>query len=146
MEQIKIETHINVRVETIWNAYNSAEDIMQWNHASDDWHCTSSINDLRIGGKFKNRMEAKDGSMGFDFEGTYTALDPFKKIAYVMPDGRHVEVSFHSKKSATDITVVFAAESENPIDMQRNGWQAILENFRSYVENTYGNTQTMQSH
>ena len=141
MEKIKIETHINVRVETIWNAYNSAEDIMQWNHASDDWHCTNSINDLRIGGKFKNRMEAKDGSVGFDFEGTYTNLEPFKKIAYIMPDGRQVEISFESKKTATDITVIFDAESENPIDMQRNGWQAILENFRSYVENTYATTQ-----
>ncbi|WP_312793177.1 SRPBCC family protein [Sphingobacterium sp.] len=145
MEKIKIEAHINVRVESIWNAYNSAEDIMQWNHASDDWHCTSSINDLRIGGKFKNRMEAKDGSMGFDFEGTYTNLEPFKKIAYVMPDGRHVSIYFESKKSATDIIVIFDAESENPIGMQRDGWQAILNNFKSYVEKTYANTQTGQS-
>ncbi|WP_312190957.1 SRPBCC family protein [Sphingobacterium sp.] len=145
MEKIKIEAHINVRVESIWNAYNSAEDIMQWNHASDNWHCTSSINDLRIGGKFKNRMEAKDGSMGFDFEGTYTNLEPFKKIAYVMPDGRHVSINFESKKSATDIIVIFDAESENPIGMQRDGWQAILNNFKSYVEKTYANTQTGQS-
>ncbi len=145
MEKIKIEAHINVRVESIWNAYNSAEDIMQWNHASDDWHCTSSINDLRIGGKFKNRMEAKDGSMGFDFEGTYTNLEPFKKIAYVMPDGRHVSINFESKKSATDIIVILDAESENPIGMQRDGWQAILNNFKSYVEKTYANTQTGQS-
>jgi len=91
-------------------------------------------------------MEAKDGSMGFDFEGSYTALEPFKKIAYVMPDGRHVEINFNAKKSATDITIIFDAETENPIDMQRNGWQAILENFRSYVENTYATTQLGQSH
>ncbi|MDM1294572.1 SRPBCC domain-containing protein [Sphingobacterium sp. N143] len=146
MEQIKIQANINVRVETIWNAYTSAEDIMQWNQASDDWHCTSSINDLRVGGKFKNRMEAKDGSAGFDFEGTYTALDPFKKIAYVMSDGRHVEIHFDTKKNTTDVNVVFDAESENPIDLQRNGWQAILDNFKSYVERTYGNPAYGQTH
>lgn len=138
MEQIKIQAHIDVRVEIIWNAYTSAEDIMQWNQASDDWHCTDAINDLRIGGTFKNRMEAKDGTMGFDFTGTYTALEPFKKIAYVMPDSRQVSITFHEKKSGTDVVVIFDAESENPIEMQRQGWQAILDNFKAYVENTYG--------
>ncbi len=138
MEQIKIQAHIDVRVEIIWNAYTSAEDIMQWNQASDDWHCTGAINDLRIGGKFKNRMEAKDGSMGFDFIGTYTALEPFKKIAYTMPDGRKVTINFNSKKSTTEITVIFDAEFENPVEMQRQGWQAILDNFKAYLEKTYG--------
>ncbi|MCW8312877.1 SRPBCC domain-containing protein [Sphingobacterium thalpophilum] len=138
MEKINIQTSINVRVETIWNAYTSAEDIMQWNHAAEDWHCTSSTNDLRIGGKFKNHMEAKDGSAGFDFVGTYTALDPFKRIAYDMADGRHVEIHFDSKKSSTDVSIIFDAESENPIEMQREGWRAILNNFKSYVEKTYG--------
>ncbi|WP_104384190.1 SRPBCC domain-containing protein [Sphingobacterium sp. HMA12] len=146
MEQIKIQTHIAVRVETIWNAYTSAEDIMEWNRASEDWRCTDAINDLRVGGKFKNRMEAKDGSVGFDFTGTYTALEPFKKIAYAMPDGRQVTINFTSKKSTTDIEVIFDAESENPIEMQRHGWQAILDNFKAYVEKTYGNTTYGQTH
>jgi len=145
MEQIKIQTHIGVRVETIWNAYTSAEDIMQWNRASEDWHCIEAINDLRIGGKFKNRMEAKDASAGFDFTGTYTELDPFKKIAYVMPDGRHVTINFNPKKAATDVEVIFDAESENPIDLQRQGWQAILDNFKFYVEKTYGSASQAQT-
>ena len=146
MEQITIQTHIDVRVEIIWNAYTSAEDIMEWNRASEDWHCTDAINDLRIGGKFKNRMEAKDGSVGFDFTGIYTALEPFKKIAYVMPDSRQVTINFNSKKSSTDIEVIFDAEAENPIETQRQGWQAILDNFKAYVETTYGNACYGQTH
>ena len=145
MEQIKIQTHIGVRVETIWNAYTSAEDIMQWNRASEDWHCIEAINDLRVGGKFKNRMEAKDASAGFDFTGTYTELEPFKKIAYVMPDGRHVRINFNPKKAATDVEVIFDAESENPIDLQRQGRQAILDNFKFYVEKTYGSASQAQT-
>ncbi len=141
MEQpITINATIHNRVETVWNAYNSAEDIMQWNQASDDWHCTSSVNDLRVGGKFKNRMEAKDGSFGFDFEGTYTNLEPFRKIAYTMSDGRQVEVLFKDKGNTTEMTVHFEPESENPLDMQRDGWQAILHNFKAYVERVYGNS------
>lgn len=137
MNLIEITSRIAIRVETVWNAYNSVEDIMQWNHASDDWHCTNSINDLRIGGKFINRMEAKDGSFGFDFEGVYTELIPFKKIAYTMADGRKAEVNFESHKNYTDILVRFEAELENPVDMQRDGWQAILNNFKKYVESVY---------
>ncbi|WP_164122514.1 MULTISPECIES: SRPBCC family protein [Sphingobacterium] len=137
MDFIAIETQINARVETVWNAYNSAEDIMQWNHASDDWHCTSSINDLRVGGKFKNRMAAKDGSFGFDFEGTYTELSPFKKIAYTMSDGRKVEMDFESDKQQTKLLIRFEPEAENSIEMQRGGWQAILDNFKKYVESVY---------
>lgn len=137
MEAVKIDTQIKARVETVWNAYNSAEDIMQWNHASDDWHCTSSTNDLRIGGKFNNRMEAKDGSFGFDFEGTYTDIVPFKKIAYALADGRQVQILFEAEKESTKMHITFDAESENPIDMQRQGWQAILDNFKKYVESVY---------
>lgn len=137
MKRIAIETQIKARVETVWNAYNSAEDIMKWNHASDDWHCTSSINDLRIGGKFKNRMEAKDGSFGFDFEGTYTELKPFKRIAYMMSDGRNVEMDFESDKEQTRLFIRFEPEEENPVEMQQGGWQAILDNFKKYVESVY---------
>ena len=140
MERITISTSVNQRVETIWNAYNSSEDIMQWNQASDDWHCTSSTNDLRVGGKFKNRMEAKDGSFGFVFEGTYTTIEPFKHIAYIMPDGRQVNIEFRSKGDTTKVITTFDPEDENPIDMQREGWQSILDNFKNYVERVYGNT------
>lgn len=137
MEKIIIKTTVNARVETVWNAYNSAEDIKHWNQASDDWHTISSSNDLRIGGKFKSRMEAKDGSAGFDFEGKYTELVPFKKIAYVMPDGRSVEVLFNTDHNKTNIEVSFDPELANPIQMQRDGWQAILNNFKAYVDKIY---------
>lgn len=138
MEPIHIETTIYQNVETIWNAYTSAEDIKQWNQASADWHCTSAVNDLRVGGKFSNRMEAKDGSFGFDFEGTYTDLKPFEQISYIMADGRKVDVYFKSHKGYTLVSVRFDPETENPIDMQRDGWQAILDNFKQHVEGVYG--------
>lgn len=140
MESITIKNKVNNRVETVWNAYNSEEDIKEWNRASDDWHCTSTVNDLRIGGKLRYRMEAKDGSTGFDFEGTYTALDPFERIAYTMADGRKVEIKFKSKKDTTKVTVTFDPESTNLPEAQREGWQAILDNFKSYVERVYGTT------
>lgn len=138
MKPIHIETTIRNNVATVWNAYNSAEDIKQWNQASPDWHCTSSVNDLRVGGKFSNRMEAKDGSFGFDFEGEYTAIEPFKRIAYVMPDGRNVAIHFEESDEETFIAVDFDPENQNPIDLQRDGWQAILTNFQQYVERIYG--------
>ncbi|WDF70274.1 SRPBCC family protein [Sphingobacterium oryzagri] len=138
MEPIHIETTIKNNVATVWNAYNSAEDIMQWNHASDDWHCTSSVNDLRVGGKFSNRMEAKDGSFGFDFEGEYTAIEPFKHIAYVLADGRKVAIHFKESRDVTTVSTTFDPETQNPIAMQRDGWQAILTNFKTYVERVYG--------
>ena len=138
MEPITIKNIVNNRVETVWNAYNSEEDIKKWNQASEDWHCTSTINDLRIGGKFRYRMEAKDGSAGFDFEGTYTALDPFERIAYTMNDGRTVEIRFKPKRETTKVIVTFDPESTNPPESQREGWQAILNNFKAYVERVYG--------
>ncbi|KGE13426.1 SRPBCC family protein [Sphingobacterium deserti] len=140
MEKITVKSRIANNVATIWNAYNSAEDIMQWNQASADWQCTNAKNDLRVGGKFSNRMEAKDGSFGFDFEGQYTAIEPFKRIAYAMPDGRQVDINFDEHRDGTAVEITFDAESENPIDMQRDGWQAILDNFKSYVERVYGGT------
>src|SRR5690606_6105362 len=107
---------------------------------SRDWSsdvCTSDL-DLRVGGKFKNRMEAKDGSFGFDFEGTYTTIEPFKHIAYIMPDGRQVNIEFRSKGDTTKVITTFDPEEENPIDMQREGWQSILDNYKNYVERVYG--------
>lgn len=139
MELIKISSVINNRVETVWNAYNSEEDIKEWNHASDDWHCTSTVNDLRIGGKFRYRMEAKDGSAQFDFEGTYTALDPFERIAYTLSDGRKVEIKFKSKNDTTSVFVTFEPEATNPVENQRTGWKSILDNFQTYVERVYRN-------
>lgn len=141
MEKINIRATIHNNVATIWNAYNSAEDIKQWNHASDDWQCSSAFNDLRVGGKFRNRMEAKDGSFGFDFEGKYTALEPFKRITYVMEDGRQVDIHFKEHHDATQVDITFDAEAEHAIDMQREGWQAILANFKSYVERVYGSSK-----
>ena len=138
MEPITIKNTINNRVETVWNAYNSEEDIKQWNHASDDWHCTSTVNDLRIGGKFRYRMEAKDGSAGFDFEGTYTTLDPFERIGYTIADGRKVDIAFKSKGETTKIKVTFEPEPTGLPETQREGWQTILNNFKSYVEHIYG--------
>src|SRR5690606_41401535 len=99
---IHINIPINNRVETVWNAYHSAEDIKQWNHASDDWHCTNAINDLRIIRNFSNRREAKDGRYGLDFEGRYTAIDHFKRIAYTMTDRQTVDVTFHGKGNHTN--------------------------------------------
>lgn len=133
---ITIQTLINAPLEKVWNAWNTPEDIMKWNSASEDWHTPSSTVDLRVGGKFTSRMEAIDGSVGFDFEGTYDEVKPQELIAYSMSDGRKVRVTF-TKKSETETEVVesFDPESENPQEMQRAGWQSILDNFAKYVEN-----------
>ncbi|BBA32200.1 activator of Hsp90 ATPase 1 family protein [Methylocaldum marinum] len=132
--KIAIETVIKANLSSVWNAWNNPEDIKQWNAASDDWHTIRSTVDLREGGKFLSRMEAKDGSMGFDFEGTYTRIVPHKIIEYRMSDGREVEVEFVERADNILVKTVFDAESENPPEMQRAGWQAILDNFGRYVE------------
>lgn len=134
MPPITIEITVNAPVEKAWEFYTNPEHVMKWNHASDDWHSPRAENDLRVGGTFNYRMEAKDGSFGFDFGGTYTAVTPFEYIAYTMGDGRTVAVSFTSNGSETKVTTVFDPESENPIEMQRDGWQAILNNFKKCVE------------
>jgi len=110
------------------------EHIEKWNQASEDWHTTRAENDLREGGKFLSRMEAKDGSAGFDFEGVYDEVKTHQKIAYFMSDGRQVEIYFTQNDASTDVKVEFDPEDENPVEMQRGGWQAILENFKKYVE------------
>jgi uncharacterized protein YndB with AHSA1/START domain len=132
--KIAIETVIKASLSSVWNAWSNPEDIKQWNAASDDWHTTRSTVDLREGGKFLSRMEAKDGSMGFDFEGTYTRIVPHKIIEYRMSDGREVEVEFVERADNILVKTVFDAETENPPEMQRAGWQAILDNFGRYVE------------
>lgn len=132
--KITVETVVNAKLEQVWSAWNTPDDIKQWNAPQDDWHTTRSTVDLREGGRFLARMEAKDGSFGFDFEGTYTRIDPQRIIAYRMDDGREVESAFVDGPGGVRVTSTFDAESENPAEMQRAGWQAILDNFGRYVE------------
>ena len=132
--QVTIDTTINANVETVWQCWTSPEHITQWNNASDDWHTPRATNDLRVGGKFNSRMEAKDGSEGFDFEGVYTQVELHHFFAYEMSDGRKVSVTFDGHGDHTHVTETFDAEDTNPVEMQRQGWQAILDNFRKYVE------------
>lgn len=134
-EKITISATVDAPSDKVWAAYTTPEDITQWNFASDDWCCPSASNDLRVGGKMTSRMEAKDGSFGFDFEGTYTDLEPGKSMTYVMEDGRAVTTNFTDLGAdRTEVTTVFDAETENDIDMQRGGWQAILNNFKAHAE------------
>jgi uncharacterized protein YndB with AHSA1/START domain len=132
--KITIETLVKSDLDTVWSAWNNPEDIKRWNAASDDWHTTNSTVDLREGGKFSSRMEAKDGSFGFDFEGTYTRVEPQKTIEYVMADNREVTVEFTDGPDGVLVRETFDAESQNDPEMQRSGWQAILDNFARHVE------------
>jgi uncharacterized protein YndB with AHSA1/START domain len=132
--KITIETLVKADLNTVWAAWNNPEDIKQWNAASDDWHTTESSVDLREGGKFSSRMEAKDGSAGFDFEGTYTRIVPQKIIEYRLEDGRDVKVEFKEGADGVLVRETFEAESENDPELQRRGWQAILDNFAGHVE------------
>ncbi len=134
-KRIHIDTLIDAPIKTVWDAYNNPQDIKQWNHASEDWHCPSSANDLRVGGKFKNKMAAKDGSFEFDFEGTYTEVTPMNSISYVLGDNRETDIKFKDENGKTAVSIDFDMEDSNPEDMQRDGWQAILDNFKKHVEN-----------
>ncbi|GGC33637.1 activator of HSP90 ATPase [Parapedobacter defluvii] len=132
--KITVEATVKAPVEKVWERYTSPEHIVKWNSASDDWHTTKAENDVRTGGKFLSRMEAKDGSFGFDFEGVYDDVAVNKRIAYTMTDGRKAEIIFMGENNETKMTVTFDAENENPIGMQREGWQAILDSFKKYTE------------
>jgi uncharacterized protein YndB with AHSA1/START domain len=132
--KISIETLVAASLSQVWDAWNNPEDIMQWNTAQEDWHTTKSTVDLREGGKFTSRMEAKDGSFGFDFEGTYTRVVPNQFIQFRMSDGREVTIEFEEREGGVHIKETFDAETENAPDMQRKGWQSILDNFRRHVE------------
>ena len=132
--EITVETVVDAKLNRVWEAWNNPADIKQWNTAQDDWHTTRSTVDLREGGKFLSRMEAKDGSAGFDFEGTYTRIVPDNTIEYRMSDGREVKVEFVERAVGVLVKVTFDAETENPPEVQRTGWQAILDNFGRYVE------------
>lgn len=134
VREIRIDTLVAAPLETVWNRYTRPDDIMRWNFASDDWCCPRASNDLRVGGKMTSRMEAKDGSFGFDFEGVYTEVAEKEALAYALEDGRRVRVTFTPEGDAVRVATVFDAETENDIEMQRDGWQAILDNFRRYAE------------
>jgi uncharacterized protein YndB with AHSA1/START domain len=132
--KITVETVVKSKPSKVWQAWNNPADIRQWNAAQDDWHTTRSTVDLREGGKFLARMEAKDGSQGFDLEGTYTRVVPQKTIEFRMSDGREVQVEFVERAGGVLVRETFDAETENPPELQRTGWQAILDNFRRHVE------------
>ncbi|MEO1262505.1 MAG: SRPBCC family protein [Bacteroidota bacterium] len=132
--KIKVETIIKAPVETVWRCWTQPEHIIHWNHASDEWHTPKAENDLREGGRFNYRMEAKDGSMGFDFNGTYLAVIQNKRLEYELNDQRKVQVVFTESEDGIKVEEEFTAENTNSAEMQKNGWQAILDNFKKYVQ------------
>jgi len=132
--RITVETVVNAPLEKAWRFFSEPEHVTQWAFASDDWHAPYADNDLRTNGKFKTTMAAKDGSFSFDFEGVYTNVVPNKSFEYAMADGRTVNVAFSADGPKTKVTETFDPESQNSLDMQRAGWQAILENYRKHVE------------
>ena len=134
--QITVEANINASVEKVWTFWTEPTHITKWNAASDDWHTPHAENDLRVGGKFLSRMEAKDGSFGFDFGGIYDDVILHEVIAYTLGDGRKVKITFKGKENETEVIVTFDAETENPIEFQQQGWQAILDHFKKYAEQT----------
>lgn len=133
-ERINVETVVNAPLATVWDSFTDPEAIKAWNSASPDWHTPRAENDLRVGGTFTSRMEAVDGSEGFDFTGTYAEVIPRARIAYVMSDGRTVEIDFTETEDGVHIVETFDPESENPHELQRTGWQSILDNFKKYTE------------
>ncbi|RZG74096.1 SRPBCC domain-containing protein [Acinetobacter sp. WCHAc060025] len=133
MARIEVQSWVYAPIDVVWNAYNNPQDIQQWNTASPDWHTVNSQNDLRVGGQFSNRMEAKDGSMGFDFAGVYTEVIPHEKIAYSFGD-RAAEILFQQQNKGVLMAITFDPENQYPLEQQQAGWQAILGNFKRYVE------------
>ena len=131
---ITIQNTINASIDKIWDFWTLPEHITKWSFASPDWHTPHAENDLREGGKFSSTMAAKDGSMSFDFGGEYTLVEKNKAIEYVLGDGRKVEISFTETPNGVKIIQSFDPETQNPEEMQRGGWQAILDNFKSYAE------------
>lgn len=131
---ITVETIINAPEQKVWEYFTKPEHVIKWNSPSDDWHTPHAQNDLRPGGGFVYRMEAKDGSFGFDFGGVYDAVENNKYIEYTIGDGRKVKVHFTNEGNAIKLTEIFEAENINSIEMQRGGWQAILDNFKKYTE------------
>ncbi|HEY0011020.1 MAG TPA: SRPBCC domain-containing protein [Candidatus Paceibacterota bacterium] len=133
-ERITVETRVHAPIENVWRDFTSTEAIKAWNSASDDWHTTHAENDVRAGGVFLSRMEAKDGSEGFDLTGTYDDVVMHERLAYTLADGRKVETVFAQEGETTHITQTFEPEAENAHELQRAGWQAILNSFKRYCE------------
>jgi uncharacterized protein YndB with AHSA1/START domain len=131
---VKVETRVKLPAEKVWEIWTRPEHITHWNFASDDWKCPRAENDLRPGGTFVWRMEAKDGSVGFDFGGIYEEVKYPVIIASRLGDGRKVYVEFHEREGDTTVTETFETEDRNPVEFQKKGWQAILDNFRKYAE------------
>jgi uncharacterized protein YndB with AHSA1/START domain len=133
-ETITIQVLIHAPIQKVWDCFTGPNHIVHWNYASIDWHAPRAENDLRVGGHFSSRMEAKDGSIGFNFGGTYTKVETHLSIEYVLDDDRKVQISFEAKGDNILLTESFEAEQENTIELQRFGWQAILDNFKNYTE------------
>jgi len=131
---VMVQTIIHAPIEKVWNSWTTTDNIVEWNFASDDWQCPTAENDLRSGGIFKYRMEAKDGSFGFDFSGVYDLVNDNELIEYTLDDGRKVKVDFTAMIDKTEIIETFEAENINSIKIQHDGWQSILDNFKKLVE------------
>lgn len=134
LAKITINAVVNAPLQKVWDYYSQPEHVTKWSFADESWHSPRAENDLRTGGKFLTRMEAKDGSAGFDFEGIYDSVEQLKSFQYTMSDGRTVSTAFTDMGEQTEITVTFDPETENEPEFQRQGWQAILDNFKEYVE------------
>ncbi len=132
--KITVEATVAATRERVWDCYTNPYHITKWNFASDNWHCPNAKNDLRVGGKYMARMESKDGKWGFDFEAYYLTLNPKESFTYEMTDGRKASVTFTDLGGSTEVTVDFDPENQNPVELQREGWQAILNNFKRYTE------------
>jgi len=143
---ITVETVVRASLDSVWEAWTTPADIERWNAASDDWHTTRAEVDLRVGGRFTSRMEAKDGSAGFDFGGRYTVVEPPHRLAYIMDDGRRCEVRFEAVVAAgveaVRVCETFETESTHPVELQRQGWQAILDRFAAHVEADVGGARS----
>ena len=134
LTRITVSALINKPVELVWNTWTDPKHITQWCAASDDWHCPKASNDPRTGGKFSSTMAARDGSVSFDFEGVYDDVQMHQRIIYSMADGRTCEILFSSEQGRTRVVESFDAETQNPVEMQRTGWQAILDRFKAHAE------------
>ena len=132
--KIAVQAIVSADSKKVWEYYTEPEHITQWNTATPDWHCPKVENDVRVGGKYSARMEAKDGSFGFDFEAIYDEIVEGECFTYTLSDGRKATTTFEGLNGKTKVTITFDAESENPVEMQRAGWQAILDNFKHYAE------------
>ena len=135
MQKITVGTTVNASIEKVWDIWTSPKHIIKWNSPSNDWHTPFAENDLKVGGKFKFTMAAKDGSMSFDFEGIYTIVENHEKIEYKLADDREVTIQFDDLGDRVKITESFDPETVNPLEMQKSGWQAIIDNFKKYTEN-----------